>query len=137
LNAGPATSKNQLTSFGYDPAGNMTANSGATYTYDGENRLTFTAGVSYVYDGDGDRVIKCTGTLVPRTSDESDKRPDVDAFNRAMDEGKPGTTNLHIKAVFMGRFVCKPASPSPRDRRVIEIEQVDALEGTRTNPAGR
>jgi hypothetical protein len=80
---------------------------------------------------------QCERGVVPRTSDEADKRPDVDAFNRAIDEGKPGTTDLLIKAVFTGCFVCKPASPSPRDRRVIEIDQVDALEVARTKPADR
>jgi hypothetical protein len=80
---------------------------------------------------------QCEAGVVPRTSDEADKRPDVDAFNRAMDEGKPGNTDLHISAVFTGRFVCKAASKSPRDRRVIEIDRVDALDVTRTKPADR
>jgi|HubBroStandDraft_6_1064221.scaffolds.fasta_scaffold1077510_2 hypothetical protein len=80
---------------------------------------------------------QCEAGVVPRTSGEADKRPDVDAFNRAMDEGKPGNTDLHISAVFTGRFVCKAASKSPRDRRVIEIDRVDALDVTRTKPADR
>ena len=80
---------------------------------------------------------QCSGGVVPRTSDETDKRPDVDAFNRAMDEGKPGNTDLHISAVFTGRFVCKAASKYPKDRRVIEIDQVDALDVNRTKPATR
>lgn len=60
-----ATSQNQLTGFGYDPAGNMTSNTaiGATYTYDAENRLIWMNGINggylYVYDGDGKRVEKC------------------------------------------------------------------------------
>jgi len=62
LNAAPATVKNQLTGFGYDPAGNMTSNGSASYIYDAENRLAATAGWTYVYDGDGERVIKCNGT---------------------------------------------------------------------------
>jgi RHS repeat-associated protein len=58
-----------MTGAGYDAAGNMISNGGATYTYDAENRLAATAGFSYVYDGDGQRVKKCanagctTGTL--------------------------------------------------------------------------
>jgi hypothetical protein len=80
---------------------------------------------------------QCEGGVVPRTSDEADKRPDVDAFNRAMDEGKPGNTDLHISAVFTGRFVCKAASKYPKDRRVIEIDQVDAFDVNRTKPATR
>ena len=78
---------------------------------------------------------QCKRGVVPLTSVDADKRPDVEAFNRAMDEGKPGVTDLHIKAVFTGRFVCKPTSPFPRGRRVIEIDHVDALEATRTKPA--
>jgi RHS repeat-associated protein len=55
-----AGTNNQLSGFGYDAAGNMTSNGGATYTYDAENRLIATAGISYLYDGDGKRVEKCT-----------------------------------------------------------------------------
>ncbi len=58
----PANANNQLTtcSLGYDPAGNVTSNSTASYEYDAENRLIATPGYSYVYDGDGQRVEKCT-----------------------------------------------------------------------------
>jgi RHS repeat-associated protein len=55
--AGPS---NQLSSFGYDPPGNMTSNGGTTYIYDAENRLIWTTGgYRYLYDGDGNRVEKC------------------------------------------------------------------------------
>ncbi len=74
---------------------------------------------------------QCKRGVVPWTSDEADKRPDVEAFNRAMDEGKPGTKDLHISAIFTGRFVCKEGSLSPRSRRVIEIEGVSSLEVSR------
>jgi RHS repeat-associated protein len=54
-----AGNSNQLSGFGYDAAGNMTSNGGATYVYDGENRLIATGGYSYIYDGEGQRVEKC------------------------------------------------------------------------------
>ncbi len=43
-----ATTKNQLSGYGYDAAGNMTSiPSVASYTYNAENQLVSTAGVSY------------------------------------------------------------------------------------------
>jgi len=48
-----AGTNNQLSGFGYDPAGNMRSNGSASYVYDDENRLIATAGDSYIYDGDG------------------------------------------------------------------------------------
>jgi hypothetical protein len=69
------------------------------------------------------------------TAKDADKRPDVAAFSRAMEEGKPGTTDLFITATFTGRFVCTPASSSSASLRVIYIEAVKALEVTRTKNA--
>ena len=63
LNAAPASVNNQLPSFNYDVAGNMTQNGSTSYTYDAENRITATSGYSYVYDADGERVIKCSGSF--------------------------------------------------------------------------
>ncbi len=77
---------------------------------------------------------ECKQGIVPQTSDEADKRPDVDAFNRALAEGKPGTAGKKITATFTGRFTCKPGSSSPTRRRVIEIEQVRGLEVTKVKP---
>lgn len=54
-----AGTNNQLTSFGYDAAGNMTSNSPTSYVYDAENRLVWTSGYRYIYDGDGKRVETC------------------------------------------------------------------------------
>jgi RHS repeat-associated protein len=75
-----ASTKNQLSGFNYDAAGNMTQNGSSAYTYDAENRLINTAGWTYVYDGNGQRAEKTngsTGTLYWRnlggeTLDESD-----------------------------------------------------------------
>jgi RHS repeat-associated protein len=60
-----AGTNNQLSSFGYDTAGNMINNGVATYVYDDENRLIATAAYSYIYDGDGRRVEKCTQGTSP------------------------------------------------------------------------
>lgn len=61
LNVAPASTKNQLSGFGYDAAGNMTSNGTSTYTYDAENRMTVTGSCTFVYDGDGNRVQKTCG----------------------------------------------------------------------------
>ena len=53
---------NQLSSYTYDAAGNMTVNGSTSYVYDAENRLLWTSGYGYVYDGDGERVEKCVAS---------------------------------------------------------------------------
>src|SRR5713101_8539689 len=63
-----ATTKNQISGFCYDAAGNLLAQSAPpcpapAYTYNAENQLTSTAGVTYTYDGDGKRVKKSNGKL--------------------------------------------------------------------------
>jgi RHS repeat-associated protein len=63
-----ATTKNQISGFCYDAAGNLLAQSAPpcpspTYTYNAENQMTLTAGVTYIYDGDGKRVQKSNGKL--------------------------------------------------------------------------
>ena len=55
-----AGTNNQLSGYGYDPAGNMISNGSSSYFYDAENRLIASGGDSYIYDGDGMRVEKCT-----------------------------------------------------------------------------
>lgn len=64
LNA-PATTKNQISGYCYDLAGNMLGATACpslpyspTYTYDAENRMTTGGGCTFVYDGDGNRVQK-------------------------------------------------------------------------------
>ena len=59
-----ATTKNQVSGYTYDAAGNMTSvPSIASYTYNAENQLTQTAGMTYTYDGDGRRAQKSNGKL--------------------------------------------------------------------------
>lgn len=64
LNA-PATTKNQVSGYCYDLAGNLLGTSGCpslpytpSYTYDAENRLITGGGCTFAYDGDGNRVRK-------------------------------------------------------------------------------
>jgi len=57
-----ALASNRLSGFGYDAAGNMTSNGGASYTYNAESQLKTAGGVTYTYDGEGNRVKKSSGT---------------------------------------------------------------------------
>lgn len=74
---------------------------------------------------------KCQRGLVPWIPDELEKHPDIEAFNRAMEEGKPGRRDLRIAAVFTGRFTCKSTSSFHRGRSILEIEEISELEVTR------
>ncbi|HET9180585.1 MAG TPA: RHS repeat-associated core domain-containing protein [Candidatus Angelobacter sp.] len=57
-----ANAYNQLAAYGYDVAGNLINNGGATYAYDAESELVSVPnGYSYLYDGDGNRVAKVNG----------------------------------------------------------------------------
>jgi RHS repeat-associated protein len=55
-----ANGKNQISTTGYDAAGNMTTGG---YTYDAEDHMLTAGGVTYTYDGDGRRVQKSNGKL--------------------------------------------------------------------------
>lgn len=55
-----ASSLNQVSTYLYDAAGNMTTGG---YTYDAENRISSVGGVTYTYDGDGKRVEKSSGKI--------------------------------------------------------------------------
>jgi hypothetical protein len=53
------TNRNSGTGWGYDNAGNITADPGSTsYHYDAENRQTSAGTSTYVYDGNGQRVFR-------------------------------------------------------------------------------
>jgi RHS repeat-associated protein len=59
----PALANNQLSGYGYDAAGNMTADptdGGLALSYDQENRISAAGGYVYTYDADGNRVMKAT-----------------------------------------------------------------------------
>jgi RHS repeat-associated protein len=97
-----ATTKNQISGYTYDAAGNMTTNPGVgTYTYDAENRMTVTAGVTYTYDGDGKRVKKSSGKLYWYGMG-SDALLETDASGTVTDE----------YVFFNGRRVARRKSPS-------------------------
>jgi RHS repeat-associated protein len=53
-----ATANNQLSSLGYDAAGNTLNDGTYAYTWDGESQLTSAGGMTYLYDGDGRRAAK-------------------------------------------------------------------------------
>jgi len=54
--------QNQLLSAGYNAAGDMTSNGGATYAYNGDGEMVSAGGYTYLYDGDGNRVAKTNGS---------------------------------------------------------------------------
>ncbi|MCU1284169.1 MAG: repeat-associated core domain protein [Acidobacteriales bacterium] len=55
---------NRLVGYGYDAAGNMTADLGHTYIYDAESQITGidSNATTYIYDANGERVRKTTGS---------------------------------------------------------------------------
>jgi RHS repeat-associated protein len=54
---------NQLPSFSYDAAGDMTSDASTAYTFDTESRISAAGSTSYLYDGDGNRAAKTGSTL--------------------------------------------------------------------------
>ncbi len=58
---------NHIVGYGYDAAGNATADGAYTYSYNAESEVTSAGGVNYTYDGDGLRVEKSSGTLYWRS----------------------------------------------------------------------
>jgi RHS repeat-associated protein len=59
-----ATTKNQISGYTYDAAGNLINDGlGHAYTFSAENQLLTAGGVTYTYDGDGKRAKKSNGKL--------------------------------------------------------------------------
>jgi hypothetical protein len=86
-------------------------------------RVTF--GAAFVSDGLEHSILTHSGCklgIVPYPAADGKKRPDVDAFDKAVDAGAPGTADKKVVAVFTGRFVWKPPS-----KRILEIEGVSEL----------
>ena len=50
---------------------------------------------------------KCKLGIVPYYSDQFVSRPDIQAFDRAINAGQPGTLDKRVVATFMGRFILK------------------------------
>jgi hypothetical protein len=86
-------------------------------------RVTFKA--SFESDGLDHSILNHSGCklgIVPYPAAEDKKRPDVEAFQKAIEEGAPGTADKTVVASFTGRFVWKAPS-----KRILEIEGVSAL----------
>jgi hypothetical protein len=67
---------------------------------------------------------KCKLGIVPYYSDQFADRPDIQAFDRAIDAGQPGTFDKRVVATFMGRFLLKG------QRRILELQEIGDLEVT-------
>jgi RHS repeat-associated protein len=57
------TGTNQISSFGYDAAGNTTSDGTYSYAWNAESEMSSAASTNYTYDGDGNRVEKSGGKL--------------------------------------------------------------------------
>ena len=75
---------------------------------------------------------KCNKGVSPWTTDETDRRPDVDAFNRAIEAQKPGRPEDVISADFIGRFEYEPKRGLTRSR-LFEIREVMNLVVSKPN----
>lgn len=86
-------------------------------------RVTFRA--SFESDGLDHSILNHSGCklgIVPYPAKDDKKRPDVEAFDKAIEEGAPGTADKTVVAIFTGRFVWKPSS-----KGILEIEGVSEL----------
>ena len=73
----------------------------------------------------------CGRGIEPFVPDEVEQHPDIDAFDRALDQGMRGTIDKRIVATFTGRFVVRDSHS--RLRFVLNIERVDDLKVTRVD----
>ncbi|QOY90652.1 hypothetical protein [Paludibaculum fermentans] len=64
----------------------------------------------------------CKVGIIPYPAADGEKRPDVEALDKAIEAGAPGTTDKSVAAIFTGRFLWKPPS-----KRILEIEGVSEL----------
>ena len=55
--------------------------------------------------------------------------PDIEAFDRALDQGSRGTIDKRVVATFTGRFV-REAKSTSHPRLVLWIERIDSLQVT-------
>jgi hypothetical protein len=72
----------------------------------------------------------CGRGIEPFVPDEVEQHPDIEAFDRALDQGMRGTIDKRIVATFTGRFVLRD-SYSSRLGFVLNIERIDDLKVTR------
>lgn len=83
------------------------------------------ASASFESDGLDHSILNHSGCklgIVPYPAADDKKRPDVEAFDKAIEEGSPGTEDKTVVAIFTGRFVWKPPS-----KRILEIDGVSEL----------
>ncbi len=74
----------------------------------------------------------CGRGIEPFVPDEVEQHPDIEALDRALGQGMPGTIDKRTVATFTGRFVLRD-SYSSRLRFVLNIERVDDLKVTRVD----
>jgi hypothetical protein len=69
---------------------------------------------------------KCARGIIPFVPDEVENHRDIQAFDRALEQGIRGTRDKHVVATFTGRFV-RQAKPSSNPRFILQIERIDNL----------
>jgi len=74
----------------------------------------------------------CGRGIEPFVPDEVEQHPDIEAFDRSLDQGMRGTIDKRIVATFTGRFVLRE-SYSSRLGFVLNIERIDDLKLTRVD----
>jgi hypothetical protein len=72
----------------------------------------------------------CKLGIVPYPAKDNKKRPEVEAFEQAIERGAPGTADKTIVAIFTGRFLWTPPS-----KRILEIEGVSELDVSPLKPS--
>lgn len=70
----------------------------------------------------------CGKGVAPWSSEKSDRREDVKAFNHAVESQNRGVPHQQISAIFFGRFEFHPSATNPTKRRLFEIKRVEKLE---------
>jgi hypothetical protein len=61
---------------------------------------------------------RCELGIIPHIPDEFKSRPDIQAFERAVDSGRPGTLDKRVSATFTGTFVRNG------QKRILEVEVI-------------
>lgn len=74
----------------------------------------------------------CGRGIEPFVPDEVEQHPDIEAFDRALDQGMRGTIDKRVVATFTGRFVLRD-SYSSRFKFFLNIERIDDLRVTRVD----
>lgn len=73
----------------------------------------------------------CKLGIVPLIDADDQTRPTVDAFNRAINQGGPGTGDKTVVAMFIGRFAWKP--PSERTLDLVAVDELRVKPNIQTN----